>query len=381
MSEYRRDPLTGRWVIVAEERAARPHQFDIETNADDSYREHCPFCEGNESLTPGEVDAIRPPGSRADGPGWAVRVVPNRYPAVHRDPRFPDNHSFQSRYGNVLDVDTPLAMFEKPFYQPLPGTGAHEVLVDTPRHILSLTDMNDEEVKNVFRMYKRRLSAISKEKRFAHAMIFKNVGAAAGASLPHSHSQLLAMPFLPPPIQRELHRAIAFRRETDLCYWCEHLKHELKNKLRIVDESDHFVVLCPYVSRFPGEVAVFPKRHVSHYETLQQHHTDELGKLVRHTITLLEKLAVWIKGRLAYNIVLKSGPFVYNGPLDQRDMLDTAVWLQKLDYSFEKVYHFHVSILPSLAKAAGFEWGCGLHINPISPETAAQRLRDAAQSV
>lgn len=381
MSEYRRDPLTGRWVIVAEERLSRPQQFDIESCNGDSLLGHCPFCPGNEQLTPGEVDAFRPPEGKSDGPGWTVRVVPNRYPAVRRESDYPDQQSFQSKYGPILDVDTPLAFFEEPFYQPLPGTGAHEVIIDTPRHVLSIADMTEDETTAAFRMYRRRLLAINREKRFAHALIFKNVGAAAGASLPHAHSQLLAMPFLPPPIQRELHQAIVFRRETHECYWCKHLAHELAAKVRIVAESPHFVVLCPYVSRFPGEVSIFPKSHVSHYETLRDKQLAELARLVRRTVRMLEKLAVWIKGRLAFNLVLKSGPFVYNGPLDRRDMLDTANWLEDLDYSFENVYHFHLTILPSLAKAAGFEWGCGLHINPISPESAAAKLRNAAKEI
>lgn len=382
MPQYRKDPLTGRWVIVAEERAERPHQFDIETTDDDTPKEYCPFCPGNEARTPPELDAIRPPGSAANASDWAVRVVPNQYPAVTPNEEFPDQHTFQTRFGDILDVDTPLAALGAPFYQPLPGIGTHEVIIDTPRHVLCLTDLSDAEVVNVFRIYQRRLQAIAAEKRYASAMIFKNVGAAAGASLPHAHSQLLAMPLVAPPIQRELHRAIEFRRETNRCYWCEHIRHEIKHAARFVEQTDHFVTLCPYVSRFPGEIAIFPKHHESHFERLPERHVDELALLVRRAVKTLCKTTPWIKGRLSYNMILKSGPFVYLGPLDSRDMHDlSAVWLKKVDYAFENVYHFHVTILPSLAKAAGFEWGCGLHINPVSPETAAAKLREHLKDV
>lgn len=380
MPEYRRDPLTGRWVIVAEERASRPFQFDIELANGEAPHEHCVFCPGNEQLTPGEVDAFRSKGGIKDGPGWKVRVVPNRYPAVFRDAHYPDLGTFEAAFGPILDVDTPLARFEEPFYQPVPGTGAHEVVIDTPRHILSMCDLDDAETADVFRMYRRRLKALAAEKRFAHALVFKNVGAAAGASLPHAHSQVLAMPFIAPPIQRELHRAIAFRRETDRCYWCLHIEHELKNKTRIVEESSRFVTFCPYVSRFPGEVVIFPKRHISHFEMLEESVIAELARQVRHVLRLLEQTVTWIKGRLSYNMLLKSGPFVYRGPLNYADMNDSAIWMHKIDFAPENAYHFHVSILPSLAKAAGFEWGCGLHINPIAPETAAARLREAVKS-
>ncbi len=370
MPQFRKDPLTGRWVIVAEERINRPNQFDIDSDSQDAESSAlCPFCPGNEDKTPDEIDRF---GSATE---WSVRVIPNLYPAVQRYEEFPDHRSFQIRYGAMLDVDYPLARYEETFSTPIPGAGMHELIVDSPRHILCLSDLNDQEVVKTFRMYRQRLLALGSENRYAHALIFKNVGNASGASLYHAHTQLLAIPFLSPPIQRELQRAIAFRREMDECFWCTHLAHEIKDGSRIIEEGEHFVSLCPYVSRFPAETVIYPKRHISHFETLKESELQECARMVRRTIRLLDKAVDWHKGRLSYNMIVKSGPFVYSGPMNASDLSDSAFWLQRLDYSYERVYHFHIVILPSLAKAAGFEWGSGMHINPIAPETAAARLR------
>ena len=370
MPQYRKDPLTGRWVIVAEERAGRPNQFDIEGDSVTDIT-FCPFCANNEDQTPAELDRIDAPNSN----GWVARAVPNKYAAVHPSEHFHDYKVFQLHYGQILDVDFPLSRYEDTFGEPIPGTGAHELIVDTPRHVLCISDMTDQEVFDMFRMYRKRLLALKQEKKHAQALIFKNVGQAAGASIYHAHSQLLAMPFLSPPIQRELQRAIGFRREMDECFWCTHLAKEIENGARIIEETSRFVSLCPYVSRFPAETEIYPKEHISHFEKTSDDLLWELAKLVRQTVILLTKGVEWIKGRLAYNMILKSGPFVYSGPMNMSDISDSAFWLQKLGYSYENVYHFHLTILPSLAKAAGFEWGCGLHINPVAPETAAAKLR------
>jgi len=324
MPEYRRDILTGHTVIVAEERASRPYQFDIEPGVEPV----CPFCEGNESMTPGEISAFRE--NEPDSPGWTVRTVPNLYPAVIRANEAPFAQSV-------------------PLKEASPGFGAHEVIVDTPRHILSVAEMTDTEVEAMFRMYAVRLRALRSEGRFATVMIFKNVGQAAGASLPHSHSQLIALPFIPASLRTELDRA----KDYGKCPWCDMLQAELRSGVRIVEETERFVALCPFVSRFPAEIAVYPKRHEPHFEEQSDAETAECARLLRRTIQRLEKSVPWIRGCLAYNVILNTGPLKEFGP-----------------------YHFRFSILPSLSRAAGFEWGTGLHINPISPERAAARLRD-----
>ena len=336
MPEYRQDTLTGRIVIVAEERAARPHQFDI---TDKSYQGMCPFCEGNEALTPCETAAFRHADSRPNSPGWRVRVVPNKYPAVVPGDVSPvlRDHSFLHTGGKT------------------DGIGQHEVVIDTSRHVLSVSELTPAEAADMLAMYRLRLQALRTDSRWAYVQIFKNVGAAAGASLPHSHSQLVAMPFIPPSLRSILQRSV----ESQRCVWCERLQSELLSGERIVEETEHFVALCPFVSRFAGEIEIYPKNHEPGFDQVNISALDELAGLFRRTVIRLEKAVFWMKNSLAYNIVLNTEPFQY----DAGDV--------------SSCFHWHFSILPSLARAAGFEWGTGLHINPISPEQAAQRLRKA----
>jgi UDPglucose--hexose-1-phosphate uridylyltransferase len=372
--EYRQDPLTDRIVIVAEERASRPHQFDIENSyvSDDSetYRKFCPFCEGNENLTPNEITAFRVAGSLPDSSGWSVRVVPNKFPAViHNIPDFPvsfNEYGWFSNYSNKFYHPE-----NKLFNQPVPGFGHHEVIVDTPRHILSISEMSDNEVVDMFRMYQNRLQSLRQEKCWEYVQIFKNVGAAAGASISHSHSQLLAMPFVPRKILLIWDTAASYplfskssyplfsktkRKKQNLpaCAWCDRLKSELSEQKRIVEETPHFVTLCPFVSRFPCEVEIYPKPHESNFDDNTR--IPEFALLVRRTIMRLEKAVTGLKKPLAYNLVLNTEPF------------DSSC------LSLKNIFHWHLSILPSLARAAGFEWGTGLHINPVSPEKAAFQL-------
>ena len=313
-------------VIVAEERASRPNQFDIESGAEPV----CPFCEGNESMTPGEITAFRK--NKPDLPGWTARTVPNLYPAVVR---------------SVEDFSVDASQWTSS-----PAVGTHEVIVDTPRHILSVAEMTGSEVETMFGMYAARLRALRSEGRFVSVMIFKNVGQAAGASLQHSHSQLIALPFIPESLRSELDHAATYEE----CPWCDMLQAEFQSGVRIVEETERFVALCPFVSRFPAEVAVWPKRHKQYFDELSDDELAEYARLLRRTIRRLEKSVPWIKCRLAYNVILSTAPL--------------------LREEFRQ-YHLRFSILPSLSRAAGFEWGTGLHINPISPETAAARLRAA----
>ena len=332
MPEYRRDLLTGQMVIVAEERAARPHQFDI---TDKPFQAICPFCEGNESLTPPEIAAFRRTDSAPNTPGWSVRTVPNKYPAV-----VPGD-------GKRLPPPT--------FQGKTDGIGLHEVIIDTPRHVLSISELTPSEVAGMLVMYRLRLRTLRTDSRWSFVQIFKNVGAAAGASLPHSHSQLVAIPFLPPSLQQMLDRAENYTRKHQHCFWCGYLEKEIQTGERIVEETEHFIVLCQFVSRFAGEMEIYPKNHEAGFDQVDVSVLDELAALFCRTIIRLEKAIFWMKDSLAYNIVLSTEPF-------------------RPDVS--SFFHWRFSILPSLARAAGFEWGTGLHINPIPPEQAAQRLRE-----
>ena len=343
MPEYRYDPLTGRMVIVAEGRAARPNQFDI---ADQPYRGICPFCEGNESHTPGEIAAFRRADSEPNTSGWRVRVVPNKYPALLPGDEPPPGADFVTQEYRLHRAD---------------GIGLHEVIIDTPRHVLSIAELTPLEVAGMLAMYRLRLQVLRLDPRWTFVQIFKNVGAAAGASLPHSHSQLVAIPFLPPSLFQMLSRTEKYTAQHRHCSWCDHLRNEIQSGDRIVEVTEHFVVLCPFVSRFSGEIEIYPKSHESSFEQVDESMLDELAELFRRTIIRLDEAVFWMKDTLAYNIVLNTEPFRFER---QGKIVDLS-----------SSFHWHFSILPSLARAAGFEWGTGLHINPISPEQAAERLR------
>jgi UDPglucose--hexose-1-phosphate uridylyltransferase len=360
--EYRQDPLTGRIVIVAEERASRPHQFDIDNSCvhDHSitYQENCPFCKGNEFMTPNEITAFRAAGSLADSSDWSVRVVPNKFPAVVRN--VPDMALWSDHYSWFSNYSPKYYHPENErFKKPVSGLGHHEVIVDTPRHILSISEMTDNEVTDMFQMYQERLKSLQKENCWKYIQVFKNVGAAAGASIPHSHSQLMAMPFVPQTILsiwEKAHEYLVKKTQQNFldCVWCNRLKSEIMEQERIVEETLNFVALCPFVSRFSGEVEIYPKSHESNFQDNVQ--IPEFALLVRRTIIRLEKAILGIKKPLAYNLVLNTEPFDSSFP------------------TLKNIFHWHLSILPSLARAAGFEWGTGLHINPISPEKTAAKL-------
>jgi UDPglucose--hexose-1-phosphate uridylyltransferase len=352
--EYRQHPLTGQTVIVAAERGARPHHFDIETEQKDTdaIRSACPFCEGNERRTPGEIEAIRQPGTSPDTTGWQVRVIPNKFPAVCDNHDFTTLQDFQNQF-NPEQFASPHDIK----FQSVPAFGEHEVLIDTPRHVISVSEMTLQETVNMFRMYLNRILSLRKERRWAYVQIFKNVGVAAGASIPHSHSQLIAIPFLPTSTLTVLRQAELFRNQHGTCFWCEQIKNDLEDTTRIIESTESFTALCPFASRFASEVEIYPKEHESMLESfLQDKKLTEFASLVQRTIYRLEKTVYWIKDRLAYNFVLHIEP--YSHPFA------------------ENLFHWHLSILPSLARAAGFEWGTGLHINPIPPEQAAQKLRN-----
>jgi UDPglucose--hexose-1-phosphate uridylyltransferase len=379
MPEYRYDFLTDSWVIIAEERANRPNQFECEIEIpkvaslnknDETSFLFCPFCPGNESETPSETVAFREIHSEKNTPNWKIRVVPNRYPAVCE--KIDENPAAHEKYKKQIKFSG--LDFGKTFS--CAGFGKHEVIIETPRHLKSFSQLNDDEIRNVFLMYRQRVQELRAEKKWAYVIIFKNVGVAAGASLPHSHSQIVAMPFVPPSISNELRNAISYYQKHRQCYWCNMIQKEIAThskqksydgfKSRVILETEQFLLFCPFTSRFSLEMSILPKQHISHFESLNNKMSEELAFLVQEAIIRLEKTDKWDKHEPSYNIILKSAPF----PEEIFSACSTGKNQEIEDY-----YHFSVSILPALTKAAGFEWGTDIHINSVSPETAAVLLR------
>jgi UDPglucose--hexose-1-phosphate uridylyltransferase len=329
MPDLRKDPIVGRWVIIAKRRAKRP--YDFETPPRRRRHRFCPFCEGNEDKTPDEIIAYRNPGSQRNRPGWRVRVVPNKFPA--------------------LEIEGDLNKRGDGIYDMMRGVGAHEVIIEAPKHVISTSDLSEEQIQEVLWVYRDRLVDLKKDARLVYGMIFKNVGPEAGASLEHTHSQLIVTPIVPISVWEEMTGSLEFYNFRGRCIYCDMIQQELATEKRIVLDSPGFVAFCPFASRFPFETWILPKAHSSHYENIQRNGIDELSGVMKHVITKIEAAL----DQPAYNYIIHTGPF------------DT----QELGH-----YHWHIEIMPSLTKAAGFEWGTGFYINPVMPEEAAAFLRE-----
>ncbi|MFC1562695.1 galactose-1-phosphate uridylyltransferase [candidate division KSB1 bacterium] len=329
MSQLRKDPILGRWVIIAEERARRPSDFT--PLPDKPSNGVCPFCEGNEHMTPKEVFSYRDQGSPPNGPGWNIRVVSNKYPA--------------------LRIEGDLEKRGDGIYDRMNGIGAHEVIIETPKHVISITELSDEEVAGIIKIAKERMLDLKGDKRFLYGMLFKNVGAAAGASLEHSHSQLIVLPSVPIRVKQEMHGSLEFFNYRGRCIFCDIIRHEKEQKERIVYETNKYIAISPYASRFPFEIWILPKEHMSHYENISDSDFMEISDCLKTTLTKLESTLE----RPPYNFMVHSSPFNTNN----------------VEY-----YHWHIEITPRLTRVAGFEWGTGFYINPVAPENAAKFLRE-----
>jgi len=330
MPELRKDPVIGRWVIIAAERRRRPSDFVV--RADDCVLDtsNCPFCEGNETTTPPEILAYRdstPPNS----PGWTVRVVPNKFPAL----------AIEGELDKTGD-----GMFDR-----MNGVGAHEVIIETPRHHCNMDSITQEGLSHVARAYRDRVRDLAKDPRLKYILIFKNKGREAGATLEHTHSQLIALPIVPKRVNEELSGAKEYYGFKERCVFCDIIRQELSEGVRVVDENQGFVLVSPYAPKSPFETWILPKMHQPNFETITEKQIPYLAKML-HSAT----------ARLA--ALLGDPPYNY--------MLHTTPLHSEIPY-----YHWHIEIMPKLTHVAGFEWGSGFYINPTPPEDAAQELRAA----
>lgn len=330
MSELRKDPVVGRWVIISAERGRRPSDFALEPTR--PKLTSCVFCPGFEDRTPPEILAGRPPGARPNTSGWTYRVVPNKFPAL--------------RIEGELEQSG-----EGPFDR-MTGVGAHEVVIESPRHDGTLATMPAEALADVLLAFRERMLDLKKDARFDYILIFKNHGEAAGASLEHPHSQLIATPIIPIMVSEELNGAAQYYGMKERCVWCDILREERRGRRRLILDSDGFVALAPFAPRFPFETWVLPARHRSAYE---ESGVDELRALAGVLVSLFRRITR----------VLNDPPFNF--------MLHTAPLHEpQLDH-----FHWHLEVIPKLTRVAGFEWGSGFFINPVAPEDAATALREA----
>ena len=315
MAEIRRDPLTGRAVILAPERAQRPRQLGTAT-VDTDRSQPCPFCPGNEHLTPPESWSSRPQDSPPDHAGWSVRVVPNKYPAVTG------------------------------------AAGVHEVIIESTAHVTNLAALNEEQITKIFHAYRERLRFWRADQGWRYAMIFKNQGERAGATFEHAHAQLVALPFVPADVANEISRAREYHQRSQQCFGCALIERELEAQSRVVIGNQAYIALCPAAPRFAFETWIMPRIHAAAFEQANDSMIADLAEITRQVIVALDRL----QPNPPFNLYIQSPG------LNERERAH---------------YHWQLRILPQFYRAAGFEWGSGMHINPVTPEDAARALRDA----
>ncbi len=341
MPELRKDPIIGRWVIIATERAKRPNDFKSikEKSPEDVF---CPFCEGREENTPEEITALRAQGSKPNAAGWDVRVVPSINP--------------------LLSNGSELIKRPHGIYDMMNGVGAHEIIIETPQHIRSMHQLDTAQIAKVLKIYQERIIEHSKDKRLKYTIVFKNHKPAAGSSnLTHCRSKLIALPVCPKSLKGELEGAKQYFNYRDRCVYCDIISQETRGRERVIFENKDFIAIAPFASRFPFETWVLPKEHSCDYSRIKDNQREELAAALKDILARMDILL----DDPPYNYVLHTSP--YRRP-------KSGYWS-----TIEDDYHWHIEIIPRLTKVAGFEWGTGFYINPTKPEAAAKFLREVKE--
>lgn len=332
--ELRKNIVTREWVIIARGRGQRPMEIaraEGEAERLPEWEESCPFCPGNEEMTPPEVFAVRD-GGPANSPGWQVRVVPNKYPALHAA------GSERLRHAGI--------------HAARDGVGAHEVIIESPRHDLDLWEMELTQVEAVIEAYRQRYLACESSEPLRYVLIFRNHGAKAGTSLAHPHSQLIAAPITPHQLAEELRGAADYWEYLGRCVFCALIEEESRSGERTVLESPHFLVVTAYAARYAYETWILPKRHSIRFADMSEEEASDLARVLRET---LGRIAATL-GRPSYNFAIHTAPAAEHNI---------------------RAYHWHIELFPRLTTPGGFELGSDIYINIAEPEEAARYLRQA----
>jgi UDPglucose--hexose-1-phosphate uridylyltransferase len=339
-NEIRRDPIMGRWVIVDTTRPRIPETFEREErDLADPGRTACPFCSGNEHMTPREILAYREAGSAPDKSGWWIRVFPSKNPLLRIEGR-PERVAVG-------------------MYDMHPGVGAHEVFVETPEHGVEFHDLPDGQLEKVLWAYRDRIHDLHKDHRLRYVLIYKNKGYAAGGSVFHAHSQLIASPITPRTVRRELEGARSYYNfnNRERCVWCDMIKAEIDFGRRVILDTGRVIAFCPYASRFPFETWILPVKHEHDYTQLGKELAIDLARAMKSVLTRIERAL----DSPSYNFVLHASP----NPAPRE-----GHWM-----SLASDFHWHFEFIPRLTRVKGFEWGTGYYVNPTPPEMAAEILR------
>lgn len=333
MSELRKDPVTGGWRVVAENRSRRPDDY-AGGAAPSAPGAACPFCEGQESRTPPEVAAIRPRGGVADGPGWTVRSFPNLFPtlatvATHRPPESPG------------------------VFQRAPGSGLHEVIVFAPAHSQSIAQLDPPAARTVFRFFRDRVRAIESAPSIVVSILFENRGPESGGTLPHPHAQLVATEIVPPRVAAEVRPAPAPSRGSGAdCILESVVRAEIEGRERVISDDPVLTTFCPFASEYPYEVWIVPRRHARSFADATDAEVDALAERLPAILRALGS----VRPSVSYNWFVRGLP---------------AAAAEESDL------HWHLELVPRLVRPDGFEIAAGIPVNPVSPEVAAAELRVA----
>jgi UDPglucose--hexose-1-phosphate uridylyltransferase len=342
MSELRKDPIVGRWVIIAPERAKRPIVQDLCLQKEQPQQDICPFCEGNETMTSKEIVAFRKQGTSQNLPGWNVRVVPDRH--------------------LVLTVEGNLDRKGIGMYSQMNGIGAHEIIIETPQHIPNIADLNLQQIGLALQMCVNRMVDLEKDSRLKYPLLFKNYRTDTSEwgsfrKVNHSHSQLVVLPIDPKRLKEELTVAKRFYEDKERCLFCDVIREELRVKERIVFEYEDVISFCPFASKSAFEVWIAPKFHSCDFWMLTPVQIASCANMIK---TVLSKLKTALNDP-PYDYVLHTAPF----------RRPRAGYWRTLECDF----HWHLEVTPHLTQIAGFEWGSDFYINSIPPEDAAKYLR------
>ncbi|KAH7307500.1 hypothetical protein KP509_22G062600 [Ceratopteris richardii] len=339
MPELRKDPVLGKWVVLSEARAKRPSDFKDSSPSAQPKNGPCPFCQGHEHETGAELFALRE-GSLI--PDWRVRVVKNIYPAVSME----SSDGFDDSVSKEEEVSSPFHGCK------VPAMGSHEVVIETPHHSVKFTSLSLKNVEEILSCFRHRMCQLREESRFKYIQVFKNQGKAAGASMEHSHSQIIALPIIPHQIQLEIENTRTYFERKRRCILCEILKHDIEDGSRLIDITTDYAVLAPYAPKYPYETWIIPRVHASNFENINDVQMQSLACTLLSTLKKIECLF----DDVPFNYMLHSSPVQ--------------------EYRDVPFYHWTIRIIPHLASLGGFELGSGCHIVPVYPEKSALQLRE-----
>jgi UDPglucose--hexose-1-phosphate uridylyltransferase len=326
MADLRREPITRMWVVVTTDHPKGPSDYLAFKPPYQPQKEEgvCPFCPGHEEMTPKATLVLS-----GEGGGWAVRVVPNKFPFFHIE------GEFDRRPEGMYDV--------------MQAIGAHEIVVEAPEHKQNFASMDLQQIEKILRAYRERLKDLEKDRRFQQFLILKNY---PGLFNRHPHSHIIAMPVIPRRIDEEIEGGLDYYQRKERCIFCDIIKEEILAKRRVILETVHFLVFSPFASRYPFETWIVPKNHAPDF-----HHIHEEG---------IEDLSVALQSLfLRFHKLLSDPPYsltFHTSPVQSR--------------FHRSEYHWHIETRLRIGLREGFEWGTGFFVNPTPPEDAAAFLRE-----